>query len=76
MASLRDMALTIEERTKGKFYWVLIEAFEDDGSEVLHYRRVRSAATPQESYSSALALGAAALRRLAQARPPADPPQP
>ena len=72
MASLRDMALTVEEREKGKFYWVLIEAFEDDGSEVLHYRRVRSAATPQESYSSALALGAAALRRLVQARP-SDP---
>ena len=75
MASLRDMALTIEEREKGKFYWVLIEAFDDDGSEVLHYRRLRAAVTPQESYSSALALGAAALRRLAQGRPPSSNPE-
>jgi len=73
MASLRDMALTIEEREKGKFYWVLIEAFDDEGSETLHYRRFKSAATPQESYSSALALGSAALRRLAHTRPPSEP---
>jgi hypothetical protein len=73
MASLRDMALTIEEREKGSFYWVLIEAFDDDGSETLHYRRVKSAAAPQETYSSALALGAAALRRLVQALPPSEP---
>ncbi|PNG56590.1 MULTISPECIES: hypothetical protein [unclassified Variovorax] len=70
MASLRDMALTIEEREEGKFYWVLIEALDDEGSEILHYRRINSATTPQASYSSALALGAAALRRLAQAQPP------
>jgi hypothetical protein len=70
MASLRDMALTIEEREKGQFYWVLIEAFDDEGSEILQYRRFKSATAPQESYSSALALGAAALRRLAQALPP------
>ena len=73
MASLRDMALTIEERGEGKFYWVLIEAFDDEGSEILQYRRFKSAATPQASYSSALALGAAALRRLAQALPPSGP---
>jgi hypothetical protein len=73
MASLRDMALTIEEREKGKFYWVLIEAFDDEGSETLHYRRFKSAATPQESYSSALALGSAALRRLAQVQAKSEP---
>jgi hypothetical protein len=73
MASLRDTALTIGEREKGKFYWVLIEAFDDEGSETLHYRRFKSAATPQESYSSALALGSAALRRLAHTRPPSAP---
>ena len=73
MASLRDMALTIEEREEGKFYWVLIEAFDDEGSEILQYRRFKSAAAPQATYSSALALGAAALRRLAQALPPSEP---
>ena len=73
MASLRDMALTIEEREEGKFYWVLIEAFDDEGSETLHYRRFKSAATPQESYSSALALGSAALRRLAQVQAKSEP---
>lgn len=73
MASLRDTALTIEEREKGKFYWVLIEAFDDEGSETLHYRRFKSAATPQESYSSALALGSAALRRFAQVQAKSEP---
>ncbi|WP_077002671.1 hypothetical protein [Variovorax sp. KK3] len=68
MAFVQDMALTIEERDKGSYYWVLIEAIEDDGSEVLHYRHARSATTPQPSYSSALALGAAALRQ-ARERP-------
>ncbi|MEJ7686323.1 MAG: hypothetical protein WKG52_04600 [Variovorax sp.] len=59
---LRDMALLIEERDKDQFYWVLIEALDDEASEVLHYRRFSEATAPQSSYSSALALGAAALR--------------
>ena len=69
MPALRDMALTVEERGKGEFYWVLIEAFNGDGSEALYYRRFQSASMPQASYSNALALGAATLRRLAEPEP-------
>jgi len=74
MPAVRDMALTVDEREKGKFFWVLIEAFdnEDAETEAMHYRRFKSAATPQPSYSSALALGAAALRRLADSEPAPD----
>ena len=70
MPAIRDMALTVEERGKGEFFWVLIEAFDNETGDALHYRRFKSAATPQASYSSALALGAAALRRLADSAPP------
>ncbi len=70
MPAIRDMALTVEERGKGKFFWVLIEAFDNETGDALHYRRFKCAATPQASYSSALALGAAALRRLADSAPP------
>ena len=73
MPAIRDMALTVEEREKGKFFWMLIEALDDDAAESMLYRRFKSAATPQSSYSSALALGAAALRRLADAQPASGP---
>ncbi|MBT2321219.1 hypothetical protein J7E62_02450 [Variovorax paradoxus] len=69
MPAVRDMALTVEEREKGQFFWVLIEAFDNEAGEAMYYRRFKSAATPQPSYSSALALGVAALRRLASAEP-------
>jgi hypothetical protein len=69
MPALRDIALTVEERVKGQFFWVLIEALDNETSEALHYRRFTSAATPQTSYSSALAMGAAALQRLAASLP-------
>jgi hypothetical protein len=73
MPAIRDMALTVEERAKGEFFWVLIEAFDNDTADALHYRRFKSANMPQASYSSALALGAAALRRIADAQPAAEP---
>ena len=73
MPAIRDMALTVEEREKGKVFWVLIEAFDNDTGDALHYRHFKSAATPQASYSSALALGATALRRLADAQPASAP---
>jgi hypothetical protein len=73
MPAIRDMALTVEEREKGKFFWVLIEALDDEAGEAMLYRRFKSAAAPQASYSSALALGAAALRRLADAQPASRP---
>ena len=70
MPAIRDMALTVEERERGSFYWVLIEALDDEAGEAMLYRRFKSAATAQPSYSSALVLGAAALRRLAEAQLP------
>ncbi|RZL93864.1 MAG: hypothetical protein EOP82_06335 [Variovorax sp.] len=69
MPALRDMALTVEERSKGEFYWVLIEAFSGDGSEAMYYRRFQSASVPQPTYSNALTLGAALLRKLAESEP-------
>lgn len=67
MSALNDLALTVEEREPGRFYWVLLEAVHDTGStaDTLGYRPLRAAARPQPSYSSALALGAAALKKLA-----------
>jgi hypothetical protein len=67
MPILRDMALTIQERAPGQFHWVLLEAFEGHHSDALHYRRWRVAPAPQRSYSSALALGVAELKRVADA---------
>ncbi len=67
MPALRDMALLVEEREKEQFYWAVIEALDDDASEVLHYRRFSEATVPQASYSNALVLGAAALRSVADA---------
>ncbi|MDM0086171.1 MULTISPECIES: hypothetical protein [unclassified Variovorax] len=64
MPILRDMALTVQERAPGQFHWVLLEAFEGHHSDALHYRRWRVAPAPQHSYSSALALGVAELRRM------------
>ena len=67
----RDMALTVEERETGLFHWVLLEACEVQASEALHYRPWHSAPEAQSSYSSALALGMAALRRVAADAGPA-----
>ena len=65
MAALREIALTVEEREANQFYWVLLEAVSTDETEAIHYRKIRSATLAQTSYSSALAVGASALRRLA-----------
>jgi hypothetical protein len=59
------MALTVQERQAGLFHWVLLEACEVQASDALHYRPRHAAAEAQRSYSSALALGMAALRRVA-----------
>lgn len=67
MSALNDLALTVEEREPGRFYWLLLEAVHDTGSasDTLGYRPLRVAARPQASYSSALALGAVALKQAA-----------
>jgi hypothetical protein len=65
MAALRDIALTVEERADKQFFWVILEAFNDDGSEAIHYSRIHIAATPQSTYASALVMGANALRKIA-----------
>ena len=67
----RDMALTVEEREAGLFRWVLLEACEVQASEALHYRPRHIARQPQSSYSAALVLGVAALRRVAGDEAPA-----
>jgi len=64
MATARDIALTVEERGENQFFWVLIEAADNEASEEILYGRIHSAATPQSSYSSALVMGATALRKL------------
>ncbi len=64
MPAFRDMALTVEERDEHQFFWVILEASSSDATEAIHYRPIFSAAAPQPSYSSALAMGAHALRKL------------
>ncbi|MEJ8855053.1 hypothetical protein WKW79_10770 [Variovorax robiniae] len=59
-----DLALTVEERAQGEFYWVVLEAITDDSQDRMVYRRLRAAEQPQDSYSSALAVGSLMLRRL------------
>jgi hypothetical protein len=65
MPAVRDIALTVEEREENQFFWVLIEAVEQEDAEEIHYGRIHAAETPQSSYSSALVMGATVLRRLA-----------
>ncbi|MBU1361934.1 MAG: hypothetical protein KJ901_24670 [Gammaproteobacteria bacterium] len=67
MASLRDIALTVEERANGEFFWMLLEATANDKPDEFLYLRVGSAAAPQKSYSSALAMGVAAMRKVVEA---------
>jgi hypothetical protein len=56
MPALNDLALTVEEREPGQFYWTLLEALDNSGHTDLHdtrdtldYRVFRSAAKPQAS---------------------------
>jgi len=59
------MALTVEERGEGQFYWVVLEASDPEDGEVMVYRRIESAARAQPSYTNALAVGMEVVRRLA-----------
>jgi hypothetical protein len=68
MPALNDLALTVEEREPGQFFWTLLEArHSDEASETLDYRVYRTAAKPQASYSNALAMGAAELQKISAA---------
>lgn len=66
MPALRDIALTVEERSDQQFFWVLLEATHSEAAEAIHYSPIFSAAGPQSSYASALVMGANALRKLAE----------
>lgn len=59
-----DLALTVEERNEGQFYWVVLEAANDESQDVMVYRRIEMAARALQSYSNALIVGAAVIRRL------------
>jgi len=72
MPALNDLALTVEEREPGQFYWTLLEALDSGASDTLDYRVYRVAAKPQTSYSNALALGVAELKKISAAAGPAD----
>ncbi|MGO4390932.1 hypothetical protein AB4Z46_06200 [Variovorax sp. M-6] len=72
MPASRDIALTVEERETHQFFWVILEALNSDAAEAIHYSRILTAATPQPSYSSALVMGANALRKLVD---PANAPE-
>ena len=64
LSSTGDLALTVEERGQGSFYWVVLQATTDDSQDEMVYRRLRTAEESQASYSSALAVGTLVLRRL------------
>lgn len=66
MPALNDLALAVEEREPGQFFWTLLEAHhgDDEASETLDYRLYRSAARSQTSYSNAMAMGVAELQKI------------
>ncbi|RYY78075.1 MAG: hypothetical protein EOO24_44350 [Comamonadaceae bacterium] len=57
-----ELALTVEERGAGQFYWVVLQAANDESQDVMVYRRVEMAARALQSYSTALIVGAAVVR--------------
>lgn len=67
-SDLPELALRVEEREPGGFFWVLLAAGDPshvtDLTEALHYRPYRSAAEPRGVYWDALLLGMAELRRV------------
>ncbi|RSZ35241.1 MULTISPECIES: hypothetical protein [unclassified Variovorax] len=68
MPALNDLALTVEEHEPGQFFWTLLEAHHGDAStETLDYRIYRTAASPQTSYSNAMAMGALELQKISAA---------
>jgi hypothetical protein len=70
MPALRDIALTVEERETNQFVWILLEALSSDATDAIHYRRIHTASVAQPSYSSALVMGANALRKLIDSNTP------
>ena len=72
MPALNDLALAVEEREPGQFFWILLEAHHGDAvSETFDYRVYRTASRPQASYSNALAVGAVELQKISAAANPA-----
>jgi hypothetical protein len=73
-----ELALRVDERRFGEFFWVLLSARTDgilpdherqpDNPEALYYRPYRSATEPQDLYWNALLLGMAELRRVLSGR--------
>ena len=62
-----ELALRVEERTSGMFFWVILAAdhgHQVESPEAMCYRRLRAAHEPQEVYWNALVLGMAELRRI------------
>jgi hypothetical protein len=73
MPALNDLALAVEEREPGQFFWTLLEAHHGgDSSETLDYRVYRSATKPQPTYSNALAMGVSELQKISAAAGPAS----
>jgi hypothetical protein len=68
MTALRDIALTVEERGQDQYFWVILEATNNEAAEAIYYSPIQTAATPQSSYASALVMGANALRKMAEAK--------
>ncbi len=70
------MALRVDERSNGQFFWVILSAehgHPHELSEALHYRIYRAAAEPQHVYWNALLLGMAELRRVLAKKPDTSP---
>lgn len=68
MPALNDLALAVEEREPGQFFWTLLEAHHGgDSSETLDYRVYRAATKPQTTYSNALAMGVSELQKISAA---------
>ena len=67
-SALPELALRVEERQAGRFFWVLLAAGAPDHltdmTEALFYRPYRAAEDPQPVYWNALLLGMAELRRV------------
>jgi len=73
MPSLRNMAITIEQRGEACFHWVVLQAADDSaGQDVPLYHRIESSARPLRSHAEAVAAGRAVVRRLAEAEEALD----
>ncbi len=68
MQATHDLALTVQQRADGQYVWLMMAATEPvAGSDALYYRPACSAVAAQTTYSSALSVGIAELRRVAAA---------